>query len=207
MGIKERRERERQERQLAIVEATRAIAAREGWQATTIRRVADELELSAPTIYEHFASKDALLHELLSSGYRRCLDVMVLARSSTEDPTLALVRMGQAYWDEAWSSPELYQVMYGLGGVAFTAFALPPEAGLIHDEVVAAMLALEAPDRAEAAGLAALAALAEQRAQLFRAMLHGLVTLVMAGRLAGAQERAADLVEPAIRSIIGRPST
>ncbi len=44
MGTKERREREREERRQAILQAARTIAGEEGWQAVTIRRVADSVE-------------------------------------------------------------------------------------------------------------------------------------------------------------------
>lgn len=198
MGIKERRDRERRLRAAAILATTRDIAAREGWQAVTIRRVADALELSAPTIYEHFASKDALLAELINSGYRQCLEVLRTARASSSDPVAAVIRMGEAYWDEAWSSPELYQVMYGIGGVAFASLPLPSESEQIHQEVLEAMRATIGP-------AADADASAEQRAQLFRAALHGLVTLVMAGRLAGGRASGAALVEPAIRAFIAAP--
>jgi len=39
MGIKERRDREQQEVKQAILAAARDIAAQEGWQAVTIRKV------------------------------------------------------------------------------------------------------------------------------------------------------------------------
>ena len=64
MGIKERRDRERQEIKQAILTAAREIAAVEGWQSVTIRKVAERIEYSPPTIYEHFANKEAILLEL-----------------------------------------------------------------------------------------------------------------------------------------------
>lgn len=195
MGVRERRERERRERKAAILEETRKIASREGWQAATIRRVADALELSAPTIYEHFDTKDAILGELVHDGYRQCLKTLRGARRSADDPELALVSMGRAYWDFAWGSPELFHVMHGLGGVPFAQAELPPEAVEAHDEVRSAMVAVvgESP-RAEA--------LADEHAVLFWASLHGLITLAMVGRVPGGTARAAELVEPAVRAII-----
>ncbi|MGI8930355.1 MAG: TetR/AcrR family transcriptional regulator [Candidatus Limnocylindria bacterium] len=195
MGVRERRERERQQRKAAILEATRDIAAREGWQAATIRRVADALELSTPTIYEHFDSKDAILGELVQNGYRRCLATLRSARARTEDPQLALVGMGQAYWDFAWDSPELFHVMHGLGGVPFSQAGLPPEAQAAHAEVQGAMLAA-------AGGGQRAHATADHHAILFWATLHGLITLAMVGRVPGGTARAAELVEPAVRATL-----
>src|SRR5215831_17182373 len=61
MGFKERRDRERTEMRQAILHAASEIAAQEGWHAVTIRRVAERIEYSPPTIYEYFESKEALL--------------------------------------------------------------------------------------------------------------------------------------------------
>ena len=54
----------------AILAAARDIAAQEGWQAVTIRKVADRIEYSPPMIYEHFENKDAVLLELMREGFR-----------------------------------------------------------------------------------------------------------------------------------------
>lgn len=197
MGIRERRDRERRQRKAAILQAARDIAAREGWQAATIRRVADALELSTPTIYEHFDSKDAILAELVHDGYRQCLTVLRSARTSIDDPQLALIRMGRAYWDFAWRSPELFHVMHGLGGVRFSLADLPPEAEAAHVEVREAML--DAAGGAEDPQTTA-----DHQAVLFWATLQGLITLAMVGRVPGGTERAAKLVEPAVRATLPR---
>jgi AcrR family transcriptional regulator len=172
---------------------TREIAARDGWQAATIRRVAEALELSTPSIYEHFDSKDALLSELVLDGYRQCLRVLREGRASSDDPQLALVAMGIAYWRFAWDNPELFHVMYGLGGVPFSAYQLPPEAADAHREVQEAMAA---------ASPAAPRADVDRHAVLFWASLHGLISLAMVGRVPGGPERAAELVEPAVRAAL-----
>ena len=58
MGIRERRERAKQDMKQNILGAAREIAAQEGWQAVTIRKVAELVEYSPPTLYEYFDSKD-----------------------------------------------------------------------------------------------------------------------------------------------------
>ena len=60
MGIKQRRERERQEIRQSILCAAREIAAEEGWQAVTTRKVAERIEYSQSTIYEYFENKEAI---------------------------------------------------------------------------------------------------------------------------------------------------
>jgi len=64
MGISERKQRERAALRLAILNATRELATEFGWNAVTLRRIAERIEYSAATVYEHFANKDAILAAL-----------------------------------------------------------------------------------------------------------------------------------------------
>src|SRR5947209_12933204 len=125
MGIKQRRERERQEMRQSILSAAREIAAEEGWQAVTTRKVAERIEYSQPTIYEYFENKEAILLALLSSGYEQLVTVMQEAFASTDDPEARLLAMSEAYWDFAFRSPELYQGMHGLAGISFGRYGHP----------------------------------------------------------------------------------
>ena len=58
MGIAERKGKERAERESRIVAAARVIAEREGWDAVTIRRLAEEIEYSQPVLYSHFENRE-----------------------------------------------------------------------------------------------------------------------------------------------------
>ena len=114
MGVKQRREREKQEVRQAILTAAREIALYEGWQAVTIRKVAERIEYSPSMIYEYFTSKEAILLELLNEGFRLLALSLKTALSSSEDQEERLISMAEAYWEFAMRNPELYQVMHGL---------------------------------------------------------------------------------------------
>jgi len=191
VGIKRRRERERQELRRAILAAAREIAVREGWQAVTIRKVAERIEYSPPMIYQYFASKDDLLLALLREGFAELTERLRAAQGTTPTaPEESLARVTEAYWSFAWERPELYQVMHGLGGVPFGTDATPPEAR-------AAFAALRDAVRPVAGDAAAL----DDAVDLFWGALHGLVALAMAGRIAGGQRRATDIMGRAVRDL------
>src|SRR5262249_7451082 len=97
MGIKQRRERERQAIRQSILSAARAIAAEEGWQAVTTRKVAERIEYSQPTIYEYFENKEAILLALLHHGYERLLQAMQHAARGTQEPEERLLAICEAY--------------------------------------------------------------------------------------------------------------
>ena len=70
MGSKERRDRERQATQQAILQAALEIASEESWQAMTIRRIAERIEYSPSAIYKYFDDKEAILFALLRQGFQ-----------------------------------------------------------------------------------------------------------------------------------------
>src|SRR6266550_3666489 len=86
MGVKERRDRERLEMRQAILDSAREIAAKEGWQAVTIRRVAEKIEYSPPAIYEYFESKEALLEEEGREAFRIFMADLIAARDAQAGP-------------------------------------------------------------------------------------------------------------------------
>lgn len=198
--IKRRREREREQRRHNILVAARTIAAEEGWNAVTIRKVADRIEYSPPTLYEHFASKEAILLELMREGFVALLAALQAARTGTSDPEMALVTMARAYWEFAWQQPELYQVMHGLGGVPFCGEVAEAKGGLpepeqVFDEVLGALAAF-----AEVTG--ANVGDPEEAVEIIWATSHGLIALVMSDHLDGGRERGAHLAERAMRTLL-----
>jgi AcrR family transcriptional regulator len=198
--IRRRREREREQRRHNILAAARSIAVSEGWQAVTIRKVADRIEYSSPTIYEHFASKEAILLDLMRQGFAALLAAVHLARTSTSDPEAALVAMARAYWAFAWQQPELYQVMHGLGGVPFCGNVAEakgglPEADQVFNEVLLALAAFADATHADVGD-------PEEAVEIIWATLHGFIALTMSDHLDGGRERGAQLAERAMRTLL-----
>jgi AcrR family transcriptional regulator len=192
MGIKQRREREKQEVRQGILTAAREIALREGWQAVTIRKVAERIEYSPSMIYEYFTSKEAILLELHREGFRLLALSLNTARSSAEDQEERLLRMAEAYWEFAMRHRELYQVMHGLNGVPLDCSEKPHEA---LDTTVEAL-----QEWAQSRGIALPEV--EDAVEMFRAFLHGLVCLNMEHHLHGDEVRVRRLVRRGIHDLL-----
>lgn len=188
MGIKERRERQRATLRSGILNAAREIASAEGWQAVTIRRIAALVEYSPPVIYEYFDSKEDLLLELVRMGYAGQLEAVEAAAGASDGPQEALLGMGRAWLRFALDSPDLYQAMYGLGGVSFPVTELRKEG-----EKIAAVMAKAIVDLMEEHGKEA--ADVWGKVTLLWATAHGLVSLHMAGRIVGGREETERLVD------------
>ena len=90
MGIVERREREREEVRRKILDAARELFMAEGYERVTMRRIADAIEYSPTTIYNHFKDKDDLVNALCHEEFSQLLGALDLAgarrRSRAVDP-------------------------------------------------------------------------------------------------------------------------
>jgi len=115
MGIAERKIRQKEEVRASILKAAWELVEKEGWQALSIRKIADAIEYSVPVIYDHFQNKEAILLEFTKKGFQCLADELVKARDRYETPEQQLQAMAYAYWDFAFNNKEYYQLMYGLG--------------------------------------------------------------------------------------------
>ncbi len=111
MGTAERRERERQELRTRILDAARELFADEGYDAVTMRRIADKIEYSATSIYFHFRDKQALMRELCDEDFG-ALAVEFQKIAKIADPIERLRRIGQAYVGFALSHRNHYRLMF-----------------------------------------------------------------------------------------------
>lgn len=115
MGIAERRLRQKEEVKLGIIKTAWDIVQKDGWQALSIRKIADAIEYSVPVIYDHFENKEAILIEFGKKGFRKLAEKMEVAKSAHTDPEDQIRAMADAYWDFAFSNIQLYQLMFGIG--------------------------------------------------------------------------------------------
>ena len=195
MGIKERRQRERQQLRGGILAAAREIASEEGWRAVTIRKIAAIIEYSPPVIYEYFGSKNEILLELVRMGYAEQLEAVEAAGRAAGGPEEALLGMGRAWLDFAFRSPDLYQVMYGLGGVSFPVTELQKEGEKIAEAIGDAIQEILRENGREVEDVWG-------KVTMLWGTVHGLVSLAMAGRIVGGDEEARRLADRAVRDYL-----
>jgi len=115
MGTIERKQRQKTEVRAAILQAAWQLVKSEGWQALSIRKIADAIEYSTPVIYDHFSNKEAILYEFAKKGFLTLSRKVQTARNKYTDPGQRLEAMANAYWSFAINNEEYYQLMYGLG--------------------------------------------------------------------------------------------
>ena len=111
VGVVERREREREEVRRKILEAARDLFASEGYEKVTMRRIAEAIEYSATTIYNHFEDKDDLVQALCHEDFARLFEHMS-AQPPPTDPVDAIRKLGHGYARFGIEHPNQYRFMF-----------------------------------------------------------------------------------------------
>ncbi|HJS58282.1 MAG TPA: TetR/AcrR family transcriptional regulator [Vicinamibacteria bacterium] len=111
MGTVERRGREREKVRKQILDAARELFARDGYERVTMRAVAEAIEYSPTTIYNHFEDKEDLVEALCQEDFAR-LFAALTAGPLTEDSIERIRQMGRAYARFALNLPNHYRFMF-----------------------------------------------------------------------------------------------
>ncbi len=107
----QRRERQRADTRRKILDAAREMFVRKGYEATTMRAIAERVEYTPTAIYHHFRNKDALLTELSTQDFRALAQAFQHI-GEVADPVERLRRIGQAYIDFGLTHPMHYRLMF-----------------------------------------------------------------------------------------------
>ncbi|HVY61179.1 MAG TPA: TetR/AcrR family transcriptional regulator [Planctomycetota bacterium] len=111
MGSADRRAREKQELREKILDAARELFATDGFDAVTMRAIAEKIEYSATAIYLHFKDKEELIRELCRHDFLE-LATRLQKIFAIADPIEKLRKLGLAYIDFAIAHPNHYRVMF-----------------------------------------------------------------------------------------------
>lgn len=168
MSLVERRARDRDDRERRITAAARTIASAEGWEAVTIRRLAEAIEYSQPVIYSHFANRDAIVAAVAIAGFRELADALRRAPQGHACVRESIRAVASAYLAFAGEQPAIYEAMFTMPTtLRFAEADTPPES---RDAFAA--LAAMVPGRD-----------VNTATETFWAALHGLVELEKSGRI------------------------
>lgn len=187
-----RRERDKVAQRNAILDAAREIAAAEGWPAVTTRKVAERIDYTHPTLYEHFPSKHALLVEINRAGYRQLLAALQAARKKHANDMVDAARaMAHAYCNFAWQHRELYEVMHGLSGVMIEPASYQQEGQAVIAEARAVIEAWAIREKVKVRS-------ANDAVLILWSTLHGIASLALSKQMIGGKKHAAELARRAV---------
>jgi AcrR family transcriptional regulator len=114
MGTIERRQRLKDETRINILDAALRIVKEEGWEALSLRKIADAIEYTAPIIYDYFENKKAILLELTRIGFLKLERLLQKVIDKGHSSGEVIIQMWLAYWSFAFEEIDLYKLMFGV---------------------------------------------------------------------------------------------
>lgn len=178
MASIDRRTRERAEVQEKILDAAREQFLAGGYEAVSLRKIAEAIEYTAPALYTHFKDKTELLRAMCRKDFA-ALDEVFLKMAKIADPVERIYRIGLTYIKFAHEHPKHYRFMFMTPGLAEI---VPPTAEDLADmnnpdKDAYAFFQLTVKQAAETGRLRDEFADAELSAQTLWAGVHGVAAL------------------------------
>ena len=106
-----RRERDKQRMRDRVLDAARELFAVHGYEAVTMRKIAERIEYTTTMIYQHFPDKETLIREIVAHDFqsfgqefRRCAQIA--------DPIARILAMARVFVDFGVQHPNHYRLMF-----------------------------------------------------------------------------------------------
>lgn len=111
MGIRERKEREKDEHRELILNAAKEIIKKEGIENLSIRKIAASIEYSPGIIYHYFHNKEDIINLLVKDGYDKMLNTLSSEETYIDNPVKRLKHLLKAYINITLQMPEEYKTI------------------------------------------------------------------------------------------------
>ena len=111
MGIKERKDRQKENIRKKILSEALDLFVKEGFKKVTMRKIAEKVEYNAATIYLYFKNKNSILFSLHEEGFLKFFERQKEI-NSIKGPLERLREHANAYLKFALDMPEFYDLMF-----------------------------------------------------------------------------------------------
>ncbi|MDQ8003689.1 MAG: TetR/AcrR family transcriptional regulator [Pedobacter sp.] len=193
MLVKNDRQKQKELTKNAILKVAEEIVLQEGWQAVSIRKIAEAIGYSLPVVYNHFESKDAIQEEFVKNGFNMLATAMQSTKEKYAAPEQQLTQMAVTYFDFAFQNSAYYKMMFGLGIPSCQKAREIEEIGNFSSIVIATISNLMVQDD-------------EQRKLLkfhtLWSILHGLTSISMVNLTAAPDEMQQHILLDAVQGFI-----
>ncbi|OEF95702.1 TetR/AcrR family transcriptional regulator [Desulfuribacillus alkaliarsenatis] len=97
MNIKNRQERDREERRELILNAASEIIMQEGIEKLSVRKIGKKIEYSPAIIYHYFKDMDEIIFHVMSRGYQKIIGALASLKITSTTPDGAIKERTRAY--------------------------------------------------------------------------------------------------------------
>lgn len=111
MGVKERKELEKNKHRELILHAASEIIRKDGIENLSIRKIAASIDYSPGIIYHYFHNKEEITNLLINDGYNNILNALSSKEVHTDDPVKKLEALLRMYINISLQMPEEYKTI------------------------------------------------------------------------------------------------
>ncbi|MFZ6014492.1 MAG: TetR/AcrR family transcriptional regulator [Bacteroidota bacterium] len=111
MSIAERKAKEKEEMTKHILDGARRVFLKNGYERSSMRNIADEINYSPGTLYFYFKDKGQIFHKLYEEGFRLLLSKGRVLEN-VEDPFERLKASGKSFIQFAIENRDYYNLMF-----------------------------------------------------------------------------------------------
>lgn len=113
MGVAERKERHKEDLKKDILTAAKQLFTEKGFEATSIRAIAEKIEYSPATIYLYYKDKNEIVHALHQDGFNLLMQHFSKIDFS-QSAFARLIALGRAYMQFAFEHPDVYTLIFSM---------------------------------------------------------------------------------------------
>lgn len=95
-----------------ILEAAKELFLEQGYEATTIRRIADRVGVSAPALYLYFQDKEQMMLALCDQTFAVLIESIAEIENTVTDSRERIRRFGEAYLNFGLAHPDEYKLIF-----------------------------------------------------------------------------------------------
>lgn len=95
-----------------ILQAAKELFLELGYEATTIRRIADRVGVSAPALYLYFQDKEQMMLALCDQTFAVLIESIAEIENTVTDPRERIRRFGEAYLKFGLAHPDEYKLIF-----------------------------------------------------------------------------------------------
>ncbi len=182
------------QRQIAILGAARKLIQADGLAALSLRHLARALNMKAPSLYEHFSSREVLLAHVRRQEERALRDHLAEAIAPIPGPFEQAVSILRGYLDFFEERADRFEILFGISETQYKDISDAPAEGSSYHLLVETMA-----DLAEAHGHPATKA--GEWAFIAWSYVHGACVL-RAGYLKPLKKELEPFLDAGIRTVI-----
>lgn len=112
MGVKERKERQKENLRQEILDAASEMFATEGYANVSMRKIADKIEYSPTTIYLYFKDKNDLLNQICEETFGSLYQKVSAIQNKSKNPLECLRKGARAYIEFGLEHPNHYELTF-----------------------------------------------------------------------------------------------